>query len=122
MAKPPNPFVERCVALLTPLGPVRARAMFGGHGIFLDDLMFALVAWDRLFFRIDDETKTRFAEAGAEPFVYDGGGRSITMAYYEAPDGSLADSDSLMPWAELGLAAARRNRKKNPKKPRKRSA
>ena len=111
-----SPFVERCVALMTPLGPVRSRAMFGGWGIFLDDLMFALVAGERLYFRIDEESRERFAAAGAEPFVYEARGKTATMAYYEAPEGSLADGESLMPWAELGLAAARRNRRKKPKK------
>jgi DNA transformation protein len=110
-----TPFSERCVALLTPLGPVRSRAMFGGFGIFLDDLMFALVAWDRLFFRVDDQTRGRFVEAGSEAFTYSANGRAMTMAYFEAPEGSLADSEALLPWAELGLAAAQRNRKKSPK-------
>ncbi len=37
-------FVERALARLLPMGPVRARAMFGGWGLFLDDVMFALIA------------------------------------------------------------------------------
>ena len=113
-----SPFVEHCVGLLTPLGPVRGRAMFGGWGLFLDDLMFALSDGERLYFRIDDETRSDFAAAGAEPFIYQARGKPVTMAYYEAPPGSLADSGALMPWAELGLAAARRTRDKSHKKKR----
>ena len=30
--------------LLAPLGPVRTRAMFGGRGIYVDDLLMALIA------------------------------------------------------------------------------
>ena len=115
-----SPFSERVVALLTPLGPVRSRAMFGGWGIFLDDIMFALIASDRLYFRIDDAVVERFAEAGSEPFVYEGKGKRVEMSYWLAPAGSLESPDALLPWAELGLAAARRNRKKNPKKKAKR--
>ncbi|MDP6475200.1 MAG: TfoX/Sxy family protein [Alphaproteobacteria bacterium] len=33
--------MENFVALLVPLGSARAKAMFGGYGIFLDDGMFA---------------------------------------------------------------------------------
>ena len=57
-----NGLAERAVALLTPLGPVRARRMFGGWGIFHEDLMFALIAWERLFFRVDAETKSLVTE------------------------------------------------------------
>ena len=78
-----------------------------------------LIAWDRLFFRTDEETKPRFAAAGSEPFVYDGKGKAIEMPYWEAPAGSLAGPEALLPWAELGLAAAKRVKaKKKPKKKR----
>ena len=112
----PSPFVERAVALLTPLGPVRAKSMFGGWGIFLDGVMLALIAQDALFFRVDEETKDSFEAAGSQPFVYEARGKRMEMAYWLAPDGSLEDSESLLPWAELGLAAAKRVKAKRPKK------
>lgn len=103
-------FVDRVLGLLLPLGPVRARAMFGGWGIYLDDTMFALIAGDALFLKIDGDSEATFAAAGAAPFVYSRGGESITMSYRKAPDGSLGDPGSLLPWAEMALAAARRAR------------
>ena len=115
-------FADEVVALLTPLGPVRARRMFGGWGIYHEDLMFALIAWDRLFFRTDEATKDRFAEAGSEPFVYDGKGKPVEMPYWEAPAGSLETPDTLLPWGELGLKAARRVRKAKKGRKRKKSA
>lgn len=48
---------DRTASLLMPLGPVRARAMFGGFGIFHEDLMFGLIAFERLYFKIDEDTK-----------------------------------------------------------------
>lgn len=104
-------FVDRMLGLLMPLGPVRARAMFGGWGVYMDDTMFGLIADDELFLKVDGETEARFAAAGAEPFVYSRGGDSITMSYRKAPDGSLSDPGALLPWAELALAAAKRARK-----------
>jgi len=103
--------VDRILGLLLPLGPVRARAMFGGWGIYLDDIFFALIADDRLYMKIDAESEARFAAAGAEPFVYSRGGDAITMSYREAPDGALDEPGALLPWAEMALAAARRARK-----------
>jgi len=58
-------FVERALARLLPMGPVRARARFGGWGLFLDDGMCALIAGERLYFKGDAETEAdnRFKRA-----------------------------------------------------------
>ncbi len=100
--------VARALGLLMPLGPVRARAMFGGHGLYLDEVMFALIGWGDLWFRVDGETKARFAEAGSEPFVYQGKTKPVEMPYWRAPPGSMESPEALLPWAEFALEAARR--------------
>lgn len=110
--KPPDPFVERIQALLTPLGPARARRMFGGHGIFMDDVMFAIVADGELHLKVDPESEPEFTRAGATPFTYRRQGREIAMSYWSAPDGALDDMAALQPWADLALAAARRAKAK----------
>ena len=113
-------FIDRVIARLLPLGPVRGRRMFGGWGIFLDDVMFALIAGDRLYLKVDADTEERFAAAGAEPFTYRrGDGQAIVMSYREAPAGTIEDAEALLPWARLALEAARRAHRK--KRPRKRS-
>ena len=112
--------VERVLALLTPLGPVRAWAMFGGHGIYIDDVMFALIGWQRLWFRVDAETRSRFAEAGSKPFVYDGKTKPVEMPHWAAPAASMTSPEALLPWAELALAAARRVKAQQREKRRKR--
>ncbi|MEM7224612.1 MAG: TfoX/Sxy family protein [Pseudomonadota bacterium] len=105
--------VQELVARLLPLGPVEARRMFGGWGIFHEDLMFALVANGTLYLKVDAETEARFADAGSEPFTYQRPGKQIKMSYWRLP----ADDD-LLDWAALGLAAAQRAKK--PKKKRRR--
>ena len=107
---PPNSaaFAAAVVARLTPLGPVVARRMFGGHGIFLDDVMFALLAGDRLYFKVDAETKPAFAAAGAEPFVYRRKAKPIEMSYMTLPPDGDADPQAFIDWAEMALAAAKR--------------
>jgi len=122
----PRAFADQVVARLSPLGPVRARGMFGGFGIYHEDLMFALIASTRLYFKVDDDTVERFEAAGCAPFTYARGeGKRIVMSYREAPAGAIDDPDALLPWAELGLAAARRARarkNKNQRKGRRRSS
>ena len=110
--KADDPFPAHVTRSLQPLGPVRARPMFGGCGIFFEDLMFALIAWDRLYFKVDGETKARFEAAGGEPFVYEGKRKPVEMSYWALPGDGLGDPAELIEWAELALAAARRARAK----------
>ena len=48
--------------------------MFGGHGLYVDDLFVALIACERLYLKADADTRPQFAAAGCEPFVYDAQG------------------------------------------------
>ncbi len=75
---------QRSLVLL-PLGPVRARAMFGGWGLFLDDAMFGLIVRERLYFKVDAETESSFAAAGTEAFTYLRQGKRVALSYREAP-------------------------------------
>ena len=118
MSKEPD-FARRIEAALLSLGPVRAKRMFGGHGIFLEGLMFALIADNRLYLKVDGETKAQFEEAGAEPFVYEGKTRPVEMSYWSLPVDPDADREAFLAWADRALAAARRARSsKKPKKDR----
>lgn len=107
-------FVAHVQELMAPLGRVAARRMFGGWGLYLDGLMVALIADERLYLKADATTRERFAAAGSAPFTYAARGRRTVMAYMEAPDGSLDEPDALAPWAALGLEAALRARAARP--------
>ncbi|MEZ5826121.1 MAG: TfoX/Sxy family protein [Geminicoccaceae bacterium] len=62
--------LAHAMELLQPLGPVMSKRMFGGHGIFIHDRMFALVAFEQLYLKVDDTTRPKFEEEGCEPFTY----------------------------------------------------
>lgn len=94
-------FVEGLVRRLTPLGEVRARAMFGGHGLFVDDLMFALITRaEVLHLKADDENRAAFEAAGMKPHG--------KMPYHQVPPAVIEESGALLEWAEGAVAAARR--------------
>lgn len=103
-------FVSLVLELLAPLGPASSRAMFGGWGIYLDGIMFALVADDMLYFKADDASRAEFQQAGLEPFRYVQRGKQITFDYFRAPDEAFDAPHLMLPWARLGLAAALRAR------------
>ena len=108
-------FVSYVVELMQPVGMVSAKRMFGGYGIFLDGLMFALVADSTLYLKADAETENEFEEKGLEKFKYNKKGKEYSMSYYCAPEEALEDMDEMNDWArrsyEAALRAAARKRR-----------
>jgi DNA transformation protein len=100
-------FVEHALDLLSLLGPVQARSMFGGHGLYARGVMFGLLDDDELFVRTDDESRPRFLAAGCRMWVYPG---MKQTSYYRPPDEAHEDPEAMLPWARLGLEAAMRLR------------
>jgi len=101
-------FVAFAVDLLGPLGPVRARAMFGGHGIYCGDLMIGLVDDDEIFLKTDAETRPAFEAAGCRRWVFSGGGKTMETNYFRPPDAAHESPEDMEPWGVLALEAARR--------------
>ncbi len=109
-------FSDYLADLLVPLGPVQVRDMFGGFGVFLDGLMFGLLADDTLYLKVDDANRAEFEAAGCEPFVYTMKGKAIEMSYRRAPEDAVESWETIQSWAESGLGAARRALPKKNKK------
>ncbi|NJN47504.1 MAG: TfoX/Sxy family protein [Candidatus Competibacteraceae bacterium] len=105
-------FVAYLLELLHAFGPVRARAMFGGYGLYREGLMFGLVADDMLYLKVDDQSRTEFIAQGLTPFVYHKQGKPYSMSYYLAPLEALEDAELMRQWAQKGYAAALRSRTK----------
>lgn len=88
--------------------PVTVRRMFGGHGLFRADRMFALIHDETLYFRTDDGNRLDFEGAGMPPFAYDRGGTRVALGYHEVPADILDEAELLGQWAEKAYAAALR--------------
>lgn len=106
----PNELLEHCLELLTPLGTPRSRRMFGGHGIYVDDLFIAIIAFDQLYLKADDQSRAQFEAAGCAPFHYDKQGQTATMSYYVVPEEAMESPALMRPWGRLALEAALRAR------------
>lgn len=107
----PSEFVSYLQELLQPLGPVAARRMFGGYGLYLDGVMFAIVVDEELYFKVDADNQAEFEGAGSEPFRYVRQGRWVALGYYRAPEDALDGAEALTPWARSAYGAALRGRK-----------
>jgi DNA transformation protein len=109
--------VEHCLELLAPLGAARARRMFGGHGLYVDDLFVAIVAFERLYLKADAATQPTFAEAGCAPFVYEARGKAVSLNYWTVPAEAMESPALMQPWARQAIAAALRARAAKPSAP-----
>lgn len=103
---------DEIIARLTPMGPVTGRSMFGGFGIFMEGVMFGLIAGDELFLKVDNKNQPSFESADSEPFTYQGKSKPVKMSYWKVPAGVFSDQQRLIDWSTDALAAAKRAKKK----------
>lgn len=109
-----NEFVAYVLELMAGWAPVSARKMFGGHGLYRDGLMFALIVEDELFLKTDADNVAQFERAGSRPFVYQNKTRTVQMSYWSAPEASLESSDEMGIWCRSAYGAAMRARTAKP--------
>jgi DNA transformation protein len=90
---------------LRPL-PVRARAMFGGRGLYLEGKFFGIVTEGRLYLRTDEESRADYLARGMQPLQprHRPRGPRTVDRNVEVPSEVLTDADLLREWA---LRAAR---------------
>lgn len=114
-------YVEYLLEMLQPVGALRAKSMFGGWGLYAEDLFFAIIAEETLYFKVDDDNCAEFEERGLKPFRFEMRDRIASMRYYPPPAEALDDRELLCVWARKGIAAAARaaaNKKPKAKPPR----
>lgn len=105
-------FIEQARDLFRPFGDIRIKKMFGGAGVYCDDLFFAIMDDGAVYFKVDDETRKVFEGRGLSQFTFEmKDGASATMSYYNAPEEIFDDEDELRHWTTLALDAARRSAK-----------
>ncbi|HEY5616742.1 MAG TPA: TfoX/Sxy family protein [Vicinamibacterales bacterium] len=84
---------------------VRARAMFGGVGLYADDVFFGILAADTLYLKVDDSNRGQYEAEGMtafQPYA----GKPMSMSYYQVPARVLEDGDALTAWARASVRVA----------------
>jgi DNA transformation protein and related proteins len=96
---------------------VTPRAMFGGVGLYAEDVFLGIIAGDELYLKVDDTNRPDFEAAGMHPFKpYPH--RPTTMQYYATPIAVVESPAELKLWAGKSVAAARRAAAKSRRPPR----
>ena len=101
--------------VLSGLGAVKVQRMFGGHGVYLDGVFFAILDDGVLYFKVSDTTRSAFETEGMGPFTYQTKhGIKALKSYWRVPERLFDEPDELIEWASAAVTAARRA-KANPK-------
>ncbi len=105
-------FMEFVKELLAEFAPLRIKRMFGGAGVYSNELFFAILVEDELYLKVDDVTRADYERSGLRPFTYEmKNGRTATMSYYPVPADVLEDPEELFRWVRGALDAAKRGKK-----------
>ena len=101
-------FIEQMHELLAPLGEVEVRRMFGGLGVYIDDVFVAVASHERIYLKTDAESQPLFEAEGSEPFAFEKKGEMVTTSYWSAPDAAMESAERMARWAQMAIAAAKR--------------
>jgi len=103
-------FADYVLDQLTESGSIVSRKMFGGLGIYVDDVFCAIVgSSNRFYLRVGPKNINDFKKEGMTQFSGRGG---AGMPYYEVPEHVLEDSSILSEWVSKASGEAIRAKKK----------
>jgi DNA transformation protein len=85
---------------LSPIGEITSKKMFGGHGIFHQGKMFALVdSKGQGYLKADESNLTDFESFGCE--------KHSRMPYFSIPEEIFNEPEVLVEWAKKSINIAK---------------
>ena len=107
--------------LFAGLAPIKIRRVFNFDGLYRGDVMFGLVAHERVFLKTDEKSRKAFVNEGAGALHYCArDGADVAMSYYELPTRLYDEPDEAAEWARTAYeiasrspAAARKERRRH---------
>ena len=86
--------------------------MFGGHGIYKDGIIFAIIAYDELFFKVGDLNRADYESRESHPFIYEGGKHKQTnMGYWSVPEEIMNDQELVSEWVDKAVQVSKDKKK-----------
>jgi len=98
-------FKEYVLEQLSGLGSLRTRGMFGGVGLYHDELFFAIIDDDTLYFKVNESTRGEYLARGMHPFC-PFPGQPVMGGYFTVPVEILEEGSDLVAWARRACDVA----------------
>lgn len=99
-------FLEYCCEQLERIAEnISYKSMFGGHGIYCDGQIFALIADSELFFKGHKYINNFYEAKDSSQFTYYKHDKPYAMNYWLVPETVLEDVDELQEWLNIALKA-----------------
>jgi DNA transformation protein len=102
-------FVDSLHEIFERFGRIAPRRMFGGHGIFHEGRMIAIVLGDTLYLKADAESAPHFDRQNLPPFTYMRQSKAMPMSYRQAPADLFEDRQEAALWGRRAYEAALRS-------------
>ncbi len=99
-------YLEYVLEQLSSLRGLVPRRMFGGAGIYHDELFFALIFKDTLYFKVNDANRAGYEARGMAKFRPYESRPQVSLTYYEVPVDVLENREELTIWAHQAVQAA----------------
>ncbi|MFL6549756.1 MAG: TfoX/Sxy family protein [Povalibacter sp.] len=90
-------YLAYVVDQFAPFAKLNTRRMFGGIGLYWDDLFVGLIDDDVLYLKVDDSNRHQYVARGCKPLQPTAD--MVSVNYYQVPEDVLEDSDALKTWA-----------------------
>ena len=89
---------------------ITSKAMFGGFGLYLNGVIFAMITDDdAVCFKADAALAAEYKAAGAEQFTYTGhtSKKPTSMPYWRVPETILEDRETVSDWVARSAALSK---------------
>jgi DNA transformation protein and related proteins len=105
-------YVEFVKEQLASIPRVESGRFFGGVGLSMDGVQFAMLMGNTLYFAVNDATRPSYEQLGSHCFWYKTKkGQVDVKKYYEVPGEMLEDQNRLVLLAKESIQVARKAKK-----------
>jgi DNA transformation protein and related proteins len=96
-----NQYLDYVKELLVDIKNITYRPMFGGWGIYKNNIIIGIIAFNTIYLKINQNLKTKYLELGSQPFSYEKNNKIVQLtSYYELPIAIQEDNQMLQIWID----------------------